>query len=41
MASLQILVGDKDGAKQTIEDFFTGIYQGQITANGDQVIFLL
>ncbi|KAH8100385.1 chondroitin AC/alginate lyase [Cristinia sonorae] len=36
LAALQILVGDKDGAKETIEKFFKGIYQGQIAANGDQ-----
>ncbi|KAI0782105.1 chondroitin AC/alginate lyase [Abortiporus biennis] len=36
LASLQILVGDTDGAKQTIQDFFSGIYQNQIKANGDQ-----
>ncbi|CAE6458960.1 unnamed protein product [Rhizoctonia solani] len=36
VASLQILVGDKEGAKATINDFFNGIYQDQITANGDQ-----
>ncbi|KAJ3476475.1 hypothetical protein NLI96_g11133 [Meripilus lineatus] len=36
LASLQILSGDKDGAKQTIQKFFTGIYENQIAANGDQ-----
>ncbi|KAK7679627.1 hypothetical protein QCA50_017339 [Cerrena zonata] len=36
LAALQILVGDNDGAKQTLDNFFTGIYQGQISANGDQ-----
>lgn len=36
LASLQILVGDTDGAKSTIEEYFNGIYMGQIAANGDQ-----
>lgn len=36
LASLQVLVGDTAGAKATIEEFFTGIYQNQIAANGDQ-----
>ncbi|KAG8714704.1 hypothetical protein FRC09_017342 [Ceratobasidium sp. 395] len=36
LAALQLLVGDIDGCKATIEEFFTGIYQGQIAANGDQ-----
>ncbi|QRW06180.1 alginate lyase [Ceratobasidium sp. AG-Ba] len=35
-ASLQLLVGDTAAAKATIEEFFTGIYQNQIAANGDQ-----
>ena len=37
LAALQILVGDKDGAKQTIEKYFTSQYKNQIAANGDQV----
>ncbi|KAG9100714.1 hypothetical protein FS749_013403 [Ceratobasidium sp. UAMH 11750] len=36
LASLQLLVGDTAGAKATIEEFFSGIYQNQIAANGDQ-----
>ncbi|CAE6445363.1 unnamed protein product [Rhizoctonia solani] len=36
VAALQILVGDIEGAKATINEFFNGIYQNQITANGDQ-----
>ncbi|TCD62512.1 hypothetical protein EIP91_006786 [Steccherinum ochraceum] len=36
LASLQILVGDTDGAKNTIQKYFNGIYQGQIAKNGDQ-----
>ncbi|KAG8713018.1 hypothetical protein FRC11_013561 [Ceratobasidium sp. 423] len=36
LASLQVLVGDMEGAKATINDYFNGIYQDQITANGDQ-----
>ncbi|KAL7284680.1 chondroitin AC/alginate lyase [Trametes coccinea BRFM310] len=36
LAALQILVGDKDGAKQTIEKYFTSQYKNQIAANGDQ-----
>lgn len=37
LASLQILVGDTDGAKKTLDEYFTGIYLGQISSNGDQV----
>ncbi|KAI0074707.1 chondroitin AC/alginate lyase [Panus rudis PR-1116 ss-1] len=36
LASLQILIGDTDGAKKTLEDFFTGIYLGQIAKDGNQ-----
>ncbi|CAE6452121.1 unnamed protein product [Rhizoctonia solani] len=36
LASLQLLVGDTEGAKTTINEYFNGIYQDQITANGDQ-----
>ncbi|GJE86341.1 alginate lyase family protein [Phanerochaete sordida] len=36
LAALQILAGDTDGAKGTIEEYFSGIYMGQIAANGDQ-----
>ncbi|CAL1703088.1 unnamed protein product [Somion occarium] len=36
LAALQILVGDKDGAKKTIDDYFNGIYLGQVTADGNQ-----
>jgi hypothetical protein len=36
LASLQVLVGDTTGAKATIEEYFTGIFQDQIAANGDQ-----
>lgn len=41
LASLQILVGDNEGAKSTLQSYFTGIYQQQISANGDQVYFIL
>ncbi|KAI0827307.1 chondroitin AC/alginate lyase [Trametes gibbosa] len=37
LAALQILVGDKDGAKKTLEKYFTTQYTWQIAANGDQV----
>ena len=37
LGALQILVGDNDGAKATVEDYFTGKYKSQISANGDQV----
>lgn len=33
---MKILLGDLDGAKQAAEDYFTGVYQGQIDANGEQ-----
>ncbi|QRV79293.1 alginate lyase [Ceratobasidium sp. AG-Ba] len=36
LAALQILVGDNEGARATLQDFFTGVYQEQIDANGDQ-----
>ncbi|KAG8703483.1 hypothetical protein FRC08_002814 [Ceratobasidium sp. 394] len=36
LATLQILVGDNDGAKATLQDYFTGVYMQQIDANGDQ-----
>ncbi|KAF8601426.1 chondroitin AC/alginate lyase [Ceratobasidium sp. AG-I] len=36
LAALQVIVGDLEGAKATINEFFTGIYQDQISANGDQ-----
>ncbi|CAE6489063.1 unnamed protein product [Rhizoctonia solani] len=36
LASLQTLVGDLEGAKATINEYFNGIYQDQIAANGDQ-----
>ena len=36
LAALQVLVGDNTGAKATIEEFYNGIYQDQIAANGDQ-----
>ena len=35
-ASLQVLVGDYAGAKDTLEQFFNGIYKGQITSTGEQ-----
>ena len=37
LAALQLIVDDKDGASKTIQEFFNGIYMGQIAANGDQV----
>jgi hypothetical protein len=36
LASLQVLVGDTTAAKATVEEYFTGSYQNQIAANGDQ-----
>jgi hypothetical protein len=36
LAALQILVGDLDGAKATVQDYFTGIYTTQINEKGDQ-----
>ncbi|KAG9100111.1 hypothetical protein FRC06_004513 [Ceratobasidium sp. 370] len=36
VAALQILVGDTAGAKNTIQEYFGGIYMNQIAANGDQ-----
>ncbi|CAL1709711.1 unnamed protein product [Somion occarium] len=36
LASLQILVGDKDGAKNTVQTYFNTLYQHQIDANGEQ-----
>ncbi|CUA74436.1 hypothetical protein RSOLAG22IIIB_05545 [Rhizoctonia solani] len=36
LAALQILVGDIEGAKATVQDYFTGIYMTQIDAKGDQ-----
>ncbi|KAG8975746.1 hypothetical protein FRB90_009440 [Tulasnella sp. 427] len=35
-ASLQILVGDLDGASNTLKEFYDGIYQAQITNTGEQ-----
>lgn len=37
LAALQLLVDDKTGAQKTIDEYFDGIYMGQISANGDQV----
>lgn len=37
LAALQLLVDDKAGAQSTIEEYFNGIYLGQIAASGDQV----
>ncbi|KAK7683795.1 hypothetical protein QCA50_013171 [Cerrena zonata] len=36
LAALQILVGDKDGARGSLQAYFNGIYQNQIQANGEQ-----
>ncbi|KAH9851065.1 chondroitin AC/alginate lyase [Lenzites betulinus] len=36
LAALQVLVGDKDAAKQTLQKYFTTQYTWQIAANGDQ-----
>lgn len=33
---MKILVGDMDGAKQAAEDYFTGVFQNQIDADGEQ-----
>ena len=37
LASVQLLLGDTAAAQSTIEEYFNGIYLGQISANGDQV----
>ncbi|CAE6450933.1 unnamed protein product [Rhizoctonia solani] len=36
LAALQVLIDDTAGAKKTIQEYFEGIYQNQISANGDQ-----
>ncbi|TDL23095.1 chondroitin AC/alginate lyase [Rickenella mellea] len=36
LSALQLFVGDTAGAKATITAYFTGIFQNQIIANGDQ-----
>lgn len=35
-ASIQVLIGDTAGAKTTLDEYFSGIYMNQITADGDQ-----
>ncbi|KAG8997615.1 hypothetical protein FRB94_007576 [Tulasnella sp. JGI-2019a] len=37
VASVQILVGELSGATATLHEYFSGIYQNQIDANGDQL----
>jgi hypothetical protein len=37
LASLKVLVNDLSGAKGVCDEFFNGIYQGQIEATGEQV----
>ena len=37
LASLQILVGDTNGATNTIKQYFSQQYMGQIDASGEQV----
>ena len=37
LASLQVLVDDLTGANETLQEYFTGIYMGQINSTGDQV----
>lgn len=36
LASLYLLLDDEANAKKTVEEYFTGIFQGQINANGEQ-----
>lgn len=36
LAALKLIVGDTAGAKSTIQEYFQGIYQNQITATGEQ-----
>ncbi|KAF7978767.1 hypothetical protein HWV62_44802 [Athelia sp. TMB] len=36
LVSLQILVGDIEGATSSINEYFSGIYQGQISSTGEQ-----
>ncbi|KAG8986465.1 hypothetical protein FRB90_003989, partial [Tulasnella sp. 427] len=35
-SAIQVLIGDYTAAKATLQEYFDGIYQNQITANGDQ-----
>ena len=37
LVALQILVGDRDGARGSLQEYFNGIYQNQIKGNGEQV----
>ena len=37
LVALQILVGDRDGARGSLQEYFDGIYQNQIKGNGEQV----
>ncbi len=37
LASLQVIVDDLTGANKTLQEYFTGIYMGQINSTGDQV----
>ncbi|KAI0342361.1 chondroitin AC/alginate lyase [Trametopsis cervina] len=41
LSALQILVGDTAGAQGTLNEYFGGIFQGQIDKNGDQVCCFL
>ncbi|KAH8824435.1 chondroitin AC/alginate lyase [Flagelloscypha sp. PMI_526] len=36
LAAFQILIDDFDGAKKTLQEYFNGIYQNQVEANGEQ-----
>ncbi|GJJ12616.1 hypothetical protein Clacol_006859 [Clathrus columnatus] len=36
LAALKVLTGDKDGAKDALEQYFNGPFQGQIIATGEQ-----
>ena len=37
LSALQVMVGDANGAKNSLSTFFKGAYMKQIDANGDQV----
>ncbi|THH31815.1 hypothetical protein EUX98_g2369 [Antrodiella citrinella] len=36
LGALQLLIGDKDAVQKAVQVYFSGIYAGQISANGDQ-----
>lgn len=40
-AAVRLLLDDVSGAQATLQEYFSGIYQKQIAANGEQVSFRL